>query len=201
MGFQLESFAGAGGAEAVAAGDPAVLFRVLSPGMRLAIWQRRPPRHWAGRVTPLLAAGPFRAVAEDEPEVAVDRVLAALPVPPPALMVQDMRMLAGLFAVITVCPRVRIRLEGVEGIPCPRWHADAVPLRLLCTYRGIGTEWLAGAGVGGVPNGIAAPSVAVLKGRGFPGEPDGGCLHRSPPRGGRRLVLCIDLPGHFPDEA
>ncbi|MCR0984667.1 DUF1826 domain-containing protein [Roseomonas populi] len=199
MSFLVESFA-AGGLEAVAAGEPTVLFRALSPGMRLAIWQRRPSRRFSGPLVRLAAAGPFRAVAEDDPEAAVDRVLAALPVAVPEVMERDLRMLAGLFAVITARPRVRVRLDAVEGVPCPRWHADAVPLRLLCTYCGAGTEWLAGDGRGAVPNGISAPCVAVLKGRGFPGEPDGGCLHRSPARAGRRLVLCIDVPGHFPGE-
>jgi len=30
-----------------------------------------------------------------------------------------------------------------NGRPCPRWHVDRVPLRLVCSYVGRSTEWLA----------------------------------------------------------
>ena len=201
MGFLVESFAG--DARAMAAGDPTVLFGVMAPGTRLAIWQRRMPR-WAAALRPLLRAAPFRVVAEDEPGRAAGRVLAALPAPAPEMLAEDLHMLAGLFAVVAMRPAVRLRLEGVVDDACTRWHADAVPLRLLCTYRGPGTEWRLGDGAGEEPGVIGAPCAAVLKGNGFPGEPGGGCLHRSPalsrlPASRRaRLLLCVDMPGHFP---
>ena len=200
LSFLVESFSGA--AMAVAGGEPTVLFRALSPGVRLAIWQRRLPGNWRGATAPLLAAAPFRAVAEDEPERAVDRLVAQLP-PCPALLLHDLRLLAGLFAVLSVQPRVRLRLEAMTGVACPRWHADAVPLRLLCTYRGPGTEWLPADETDAPPNRIGAPCAALLKGRGFPGAGADACLHRSPALAPRqaRLLLCIDLPGHFPGGA
>jgi hypothetical protein len=50
--------------------------------------------------------------------------------------------------------RINIRLTAVDGVTCPKWHADYVGLRLLCTYCGAGTlyvtndyvtrEWVAG---------------------------------------------------------
>ena len=202
MSYLVETFSGAG--LAIAGGEATVLFRVLSPGTRLAIWQRHPPPRWAGQMKPLRAAGPFRAVAEGEPEDAIRRLATALPATPPAAMMQDVHLLAGLFTVISGQARLRIRLEGLTDGACPRWHVDAAPLRLLCTYQGPGTQWLAGNDERGIPGEIGPPCVAVLKGRGFPAEPDGGCLHRSPalsrlPAARRsRLLLSIDLPGHGP---
>lgn len=36
-------------------------------------------------------------------------------------------------------PVVHAKLEVLAGTPCPRWHADHVTARLLCTYTGPGT--------------------------------------------------------------
>ena len=202
MSYLVESFARSG--TAVAGGEATVLFRVLSAGTRLAIWQRHVPSTWPSRMKPLRSAGPFRAVAEGEPDSAVRRLETALPVPPPVTMMQDIHLLTGLFAVVSRQVTVRLRLECVTDDACTRWHVDAVPLRLLCTYYGPGTEWLAGDDEASVPGEVGSPCVALLKGRGFPGEPEGGCLHRSPALSRRpvsqrsRLLLCIDVPGHFP---
>ena len=37
---------------------------------------------------------------------------------------------------------VGLRLEIIERAMCPRFHVDHVGIRMLCTYRGPGTEWL-----------------------------------------------------------
>jgi hypothetical protein len=39
------------------------------------------------------------------------------------------------------CGRIGIRLEKMTDRMCPKFHVDSVPLRLLCTYQGPGTEW------------------------------------------------------------
>ena len=110
---------------------------------------------------------------------------------------------------------MRIRLEAITGPACHRWHSDAVGLRLLCTYRGPGTEWLPIAGGARAARGIdpkalpcergqvATGAVAILKGEGFRGNAGFGCIHRSPPAGPgerARLLLCIDEPGRIPLE-
>ena len=35
-----------------------------------------------------------------------------------------------------------MKLEVIADTPCPRWHADHVGLRCLCTYIGEGTWWI-----------------------------------------------------------
>ena len=37
---------------------------------------------------------------------------------------------------------INVKLEVVPWTKCPRWHADSVGLRLLCTYVGRGTWWI-----------------------------------------------------------
>jgi hypothetical protein len=125
----------------------------------------------------------------------------------------DLRLLARLFAGILEQDRLRIRLEALEGDGCPRWHADKVGLRLLCTWHGAGTEWLARDGGAALartlPMGtrlpgmkrIGAGDIAILKGEAFPGHAGHGCIHRSPPRragDGPRLLVCLDEPGRIP---
>lgn len=225
-GLLLESFPAASilpGAEgpswrcgAAASADPDVLIGILRPETNLAIWHRDIPDTLSRALAGLAAAAPFTATAEDAPEQAVDALVAALPHPAPLDLLLDIRRLAIAFAAIAdTGGAVRIRLEGIDGPGCHRWHADAVGLRLLCTYRGAGTEWLPLAG--GAPaarglNGSALPAlpariprgaVAILKGEGHPGNAGAGCIHRSPRLGFRaspRLLLCLDAPGRIPLE-
>lgn len=201
---------------AAASADPDVLIAILRPETNLAIWHRDIPDALSRALAGLAVAAPFTATAEDVPEQAVDALVAALPQPAPLDLLLDIRRLAIAFATIAdTGGAVRIRLEGISGPGCHRWHADAVGLRLLCTYRGAGTEWLplaggalAARGLGAAPL-PAAPAriprgaVAILKGEGHPGNAGAGCIHRSPRvgfRAGPRLLLCLDAPGRIPLE-
>lgn len=198
---------------AASAADPMVLFEVLRRDLNLAIWHRPLPGMLAGGLAPLMRHAPFCLTAEDTPEAAVDAIADALPAEVPVELLLDMQRLAFIFAGLLDKPRIGIRLEGITGKACHRWHADAVGLRLLTTYRGPGTEWLALSGgretAGGLdataPAGAKAAmptgAVAILKGEAHPGNEGWGCIHRSPPGAGpgakARLLLCLDEPGRF----
>lgn len=202
---------------AVAAADPAVLMDVLRPEVNLAISHRDLPGALTAALQPLIAAAPFTAAAEGTPDAAVDALAARLPTDAMPDLLLDIRRLAVVFAIIAdTGGGVRIRLEAITGRGCHRWHADAVGLRLLCAYRGPGTEWLPLAGGAAAaramgpgarptcsPARLPTGAVGILKGEGYPGNAGAGCIHRSPPAGpgGRaRLLLCIDEPGRFPLE-
>jgi hypothetical protein len=203
-------------AVAVSGAEPEVLRDVLRPEANLAIWHRGLPAALSGGLRQLAEAAPFTAVVEDEPDRAVDALAAKLPAAAPLDLLLDIRALAIVFAGIAETGgAVRIRLEAITGPGCHRWHADAVGLRLLCAYRGPGTEWLPIAGGARIardldpkalPCGraqIATGAVAILKGEGYPGNAGFGCIHRSPPAGPgarSRLLLCLDEPGRIPLE-
>lgn len=211
MSFLCEAFApdsphqstAAPRACAAASADEAVLLEILRPEVALALWLRSEPAGWRRQTAPLLAAAPFTAAAEAAPEDALDAVLAALPGPAPGGMAADMLFLARVFAAITRRDRLRIRLDGVTDDACHRFHRDAVGLRLLCTYRGAGTQWTLCGPNCAAPHQAPACAVALLKGSAHDPPAPPGCLHRSPPvsalpenrRG--RLLLCIDEPGRF----
>jgi len=103
-----------------------------------------------------------------------------------------------------------VSLSAVRGVPCTKFHADFLPLRMICTYYGAGTIFLPQESTRypclneGRPNkrvvikdkpiNQANPfDVLLLKGRKFNKGELRPCAHRSPESDGLRLVLKIDF--------
>ena len=122
-----------------------------------------------------------------------------------AWLVEDVAALADRFTALTGAPHLRLRLEIVTGDSCRKFHVDSVLARLICTYRGTGTQY--GVSTDGaeparvftVPTG--AP--VLLRGTLWPGDAPSGLLHRSPPitgTGETRLLLVLDPIFDLEDE-
>lgn len=111
-----------------------------------------------------------------------------------------------------------LRLRTLDKAMCPRFHVDRVPARMICSYGGIGTEWLPeyaldrsklGMGGCGLPDAesglIADPTairqmpvhaVGLMKGESWEGNEGYGLVHRSPQPTAvqsRRLLLTLDM--------
>lgn len=113
-----------------------------------------------------------------------------------ALLATEVAALATHATQVFASLLLEIRLEVTEGQPCPKWHVDAVPGRLLCTLRGPGTEYGA-IGPTGEPQSVHRMSrgeVGVFRGVFWPSRELAAIVHRSPPRqsGGPRLLVVID---------
>ncbi|MEM6376328.1 MAG: DUF1826 domain-containing protein [Pseudomonadota bacterium] len=99
---------------------------------------------------------------------------------------------------------LRLRLEVVTTNACRKFHIDALPSRLVCTYRGTGTQY-GNAEPGCDPARVftvATGDPILLRGKLWRETPFAGLLHRSPPiegTGETRLVLVID-PVDDPEE-
>lgn len=131
--------------------------------------------------------------------------------------VADVEHLIEILATLLDPPALGVRLEVLDRAMCPRFHVDRVGVRLLCTYRGPGTElldeasadrrWLGAAGHGlddelsglvrdpGVIQRIPRQAVLLMKGAGWPGNEHLGAIHRSPQVNvcdGPRIVIAID---------
>ncbi|MEL7430475.1 MAG: DUF1826 domain-containing protein [Pseudomonadota bacterium] len=113
------------------------------------------------------------------------------------VLIDDATRLAAHFADLMRVQAVRIRFDVVNDNACRKFHVDAVTARLVCTYRGPGTQY--GNGMQGeepsrifsVPSG----SPLLLRGTHWPEEVRAGLLHRSPPIEGEditRLVFVVD---------
>ena len=113
------------------------------------------------------------------------------------MLIEDASALAAIFADVMDTPFLRLRFDVVTTNACRKFHIDAVTARLVCTYRGTGTQY--GVSEDGhdpeqivtVPTG----SPIVLRGTRWPETPLSGLLHRSPPIAGTgetRLLLVLD---------
>ena len=191
--------------------DVASLKTVLEPQCPAALWNRTMPEavlDWLDHLDPdLLPSG--RVILQP---LAVGDVIdqlcdiSGLPEGPERSWLRaDVMFLSDYFASLTKTRYLRLRLDVVQHNACRKFHVDAITARLICTYRGTGTQY--GCGVaGGDPDEVfTVPTGApiVLRGTLWPEEPATGLLHRSPPiegTGETRLMLVLD-PIDDPDEA
>lgn len=114
-----------------------------------------------------------------------------------AMLIDDITMLADCFTDLTHAHYLRLRLEVVTTNACRRFHIDAVTARLICTYRGLGTQY--GISTDGAEpkrvHTVATGMPMILRGTLWPSDPPSGLLHRSPPIEGTneaRFVLVLD---------
>lgn len=122
-----------------------------------------------------------------------------------------------MFGCLFEQERVGVRLRCLNSAMCPRFHIDNIPVRLVHTLVGPGTEWLTednldrtrlGRGNGGLSDEhsgvvfeprnfqrLKAGDIALLKGSGWVGNEHAGLVHRSPAvaSGAGRWVLTLDL--------
>jgi len=170
---------------------PDVLQRILDPGVNLGLWQRPAQRAIARELAPLQAA--------HLPDVRCRTTSASFDDDLIHLLAQqgldpadfdnwraDLRRLADLYFGVSEGRDVTLRLVTTAEDDCRRFHVDRTNLRLLCTYRGPGTEWLPdtqvdhAAQASGAPNAdiirFGEPSrfapfwVGILKGDAYPGN-------------------------------
>ena len=114
-----------------------------------------------------------------------------------AMLVDDVAALADIFADLTEAPYLRLRLDVVTTNACRKFHIDALTSRLVCTYRGTGTQYGLARDNREVETiqTVSTGSPILLRGTLWPVTPKSDLLHRSPPiegTGETRLVLVLD---------
>ncbi|MEM8688608.1 MAG: DUF1826 domain-containing protein [Pseudomonadota bacterium] len=182
---------------------PEQLDGFLEPGVAAAIWERRLQRGfhaWIDELAPGQLPSCRIIVRPDAVFEAVDEICEEVGLPKSTWrdwFVTDIAVLADVFADLMKAPYLRVRLDVITTDACRKFHLDAVTARLICTYRGPGTQYgIAKEGadpdpVSSVPTG--AP--IFLRGASWPEPPVSGLVHRSPPIAGTgqtRLMLVLD---------
>lgn len=112
-------------------------------------------------------------------------------------LIADISDLAARFAALMHVPYLRLRLQAVTTNACRKFHLDAITGRLVCTYRGTGTQYGTSVQSSEPKRIFTVPTGApvLLRGTIWPANPSSGLLHRSPPiegTGETRLVLVLD---------
>ncbi|APG46089.1 DUF1826 domain-containing protein [Phaeobacter porticola] len=175
----------------------------LQAGEAAAIWRRQTPRDiqsWLNGLDPQhLPQGrvtlPATAVADVVTQLC-DK--SGLPAGQERDWLQnDIVALADMFSDLMSVKYLRLRLDVVITDACRKFHIDATTARLVCTYRGTGTQY--GVSMDGrAPKRVftvQTGSPILLRGSLWPGAFSAGVLHRSPPiegSGETRLVLVLD---------
>lgn len=195
--------------------DISVLPRIFEDAINIAIFQR-----------PLPADIAFSAQAQCQTERAwqyswlghpdeafTADLMSRLPAPDAATpLVEDMAMIAEAIAFLFDTQTVGIRLRLLNSAMCPRFHCDNLPVRMVTTYCGPGSEWLPEFAIN--REGLGAPhpdrpdivtdaaaiqrlspgDIALIKGSGWVGCEERGLVHRSPAleNGSKRLLMSID---------
>jgi hypothetical protein len=112
------------------------------------------------------------------------------------ILTDDIAELAEVFADVTRANWLRLRLDPIANNACRRFHIDRVTARLVCTYRGTGTQYgVARDDAPKVVHTVPTGSPFVMRGTLWQAQPDPGLLHRSPPiegTGETRLMLALD---------
>ncbi len=190
---------------------PEGLAQIRTPGCAAVLWHRPP----SPGVLDWLAGLPPERLPAVRAVLHPDDVAAALRAafdgtrapegPERAWLVADMADLAERFAALMRAPLLQLRLDVVTTDACRRFHIDAVTARLLCTYRGTGTQVGIAPDARGPDPIHTAPTGAVLILRGtlWPTDPPAHLRHRSPPiagTGATRLLLVLD-PVFDPEDA
>ncbi|WP_070884780.1 DUF1826 domain-containing protein [Pseudomonas sp. D1-3] len=192
-----------------------VLGEALRDEVNLAVWQRQLPEHLAAFAGALLAQGEPLAeslsieLADPQAEPNLHGLLSGYSdLPGQAAFLADVAWLVRAYACLLDARRIGLRLRALDGAMCPRFHVDHVPLRLITSYAGPGSQWLREGALsrqhlGGpqaqpdeqaVVEQIGCGHVALVKGERWIGNEGRGLVHRSPalPAGERRLLLTLD---------
>lgn len=180
--------------------DASVLSGIKQPGVAAAIWQRDPAPEFGD----WMASLPSEHLPKLRTLIGVDAVegcihaacsLAGTPAGAARdMLASDIAALASLMGEIMETPLLHLRLDVVSTNACRRFHVDNMTARMLCTYRGSGTQ-LAQPGAEASPVSVSPGSAVLLRGRRWPGTEQTELLHRSPPiegTGETRLLAVID---------
>lgn len=197
---------------------PETLTRILEDQTNLAVWQRQLPVHIADFAQLVLSLNEplAESLCVELPDEDAEPDLAGLAAGLRDLQgfegfMSDLKWLISAFACLLGARRIGVRLRVLDKAMCPRFHVDHVPVRLITTYAGIGSQWLEEGEMDRLQLGqvdaepqdpasirqLNSGDVALLKGEKWHGNEGFGLIHRSPQPapGERRLLLTLDWLG------
>lgn len=183
--------------------SPEGLFAIQQPGCAAMIWDRAPLKRfqsWLDDIPPAKLPKVRTVLGATKVRRAISHVCDLCETPDcqeRSLLIDDIAALADIFATVMQTPYVMLRLDVVDTNACRKFHTDAVVARIICTYRGTGTQY-GFSEAGAEPQNIievATGAPILRRGLDWPEHPSSDLVHRSPPiegSGETRLVLVLD---------
>lgn len=199
--------------------SPLVLTDIYEKECNIAIWQRRLPDAFLASLANYVANGKTltaaRQLSADSAEAYI-QTLANDQLFAPQLHAYIIELI-DMFICLFEADTIGFRLSTLNKAMCPRFHVDRVPCRLVTTFLGPGSQWLAHEMVdraklghqSGDTNDAASGlyrreddiqtlntgDVAILKGELWQGNENAGIVHRSPPvtENQPRIVMTLDI--------
>ncbi len=185
------------------ADDPAALRTFAQPNCAALIWRRRTPpdmQSWLDQLDPKALPSGRVILPPSAVKTTVGQLCDISGMPngtERAWLQDDIASLADIFCELMNANFLRLRLDVVTTNACRKYHTDAVTARLVCTYRGTGTQY--GTSTDGNDPALVftvqTGAPILLRGTLWPERPSSGVVHRSPPIEGTsesRLVLVLD---------
>lgn len=197
--------------------EPSTLTNIYEAEVNIAIWQRSLSDDLSKLTARFVAAKPsFQTSITLAPQNAASVISNELKFEGSELLSENIAELIDMFCFLFALKRTGLRLSVIDRAMCPRFHVDHVPCRLVSTYQGVATDWLAHSDVnreklGRGSNGqsdsesglyqsesqikkLHAGDVALLKGERWEGNEGAGLVHRSPSVSAQqRLLLTLDF--------
>ncbi|MCY4304139.1 MAG: DUF1826 domain-containing protein [Aestuariivita sp.] len=193
------------------ANNPASLNAIHQKGCAAVVWSRQTPpeiQTWIDDLPPkYLPSGRVIITPEMIAETVKDLfdAVGMLSGSEREWLHADITSLAGTFSRLMSAKYLRLRLDVVTNNACLKFHVDAVTSRLICTYRGSGTQYGLSTN-GSDPTRIfqaKTGSPILLRGTLWPAKSPVELRHRSPPiegTGETRLVLVLDPVSNLEEE-
>jgi len=205
--------------QAAEGSEPEILSDIYQENTNIAFWQRSLSTKLVEAAKAVLLSNPSLqmsvAVSPQNAQATLVETLGSTEFTD--ILSKDIALLVDMFCYLFELKHVGLRLTVLDRAMCPRFHVDRVPCRLITTYQGIASEWLPdstadrsklGLGNKGQPDEqsgiyqnisdirhLSQGDVALLKGKRWDGNEEGGLIHRSPqlPNDARRLLLTLDF--------
>lgn len=181
------------------------LVEIFDPGVQVCSWQRD--------IDPGIQA----YLSQLDPQRELQLIEALPPANRPRLdglpdgsgraaLIEDLSLLRDIVCELLGCAAAGLRVARTGRAMCPGWHVDRVGIRLVCTYRGPGTQWLddqradrrdlrSGSTGDGAFIEALAGEIVLLKGALWQDNAAFGAVHRSPELGSAaplRTLITID---------
>ena len=191
------------------------LTAIFEPHISVLVLRRPLQGELADDVRKVVSEPSFRGKEVITPDARGRRVLAGI-LPDLPHLSKEVFLWVDVLAELTGCEFVGLRFLRMTAAMCPRFHVDNVTLRLVQTFDGPGTEYLANADVDRRWMGTAAKGqsdaasglirspdrvrqadvgdIVLLKGEAWPDNEGRGAVHRSPAVSpcAPRLMMTLD---------